>query len=441
MAVTIGIDPHKGSHTAVALDEHETVLGQLWVRSGPDQLGRLTEWAKARQRAPGRSRTPRGLVTSSPNSSSAPAKRWSTSRPNWPPGPPARQRRPQQERPQRRPVCRCGRPTSKTLVGGDKRGPRRRHEAVGQAAQGPHRFPYPGGQPPARRHLGARPRAGTQARNLRKQSGPAARGLRARGAIAAARKELAEELLGDLRRLDIQLAELKERLAAVVAASGTTTTKIFGVGPVVAAITVGLTRDVRRFAERTTSPLTTAAPRSKSPPAQRSLPALDEGEPPTEPRSPHGGRDPGAPPSQRGTRHYERKVAEGKTGKEALRALKRRISDALYTAMVADARRERDEGLSSGGPGGQTGNGSVASAAGSHPAKPALRPSHSRAKPKARPSREAARSPPPRNSEKNLQSILTSGTKRTRFGPLIRDFAAVDGPTRNGRSVLLTARG
>ncbi|HMK95925.1 MAG TPA: transposase, partial [Acidimicrobiales bacterium] len=70
------------------------------------------------------------------------------------------------------------------------------------------------------------------------------------GAVAAARKELAEELLGDLRRLDAQLKELKERLAAIVAASGTTTTKIFGVGPVVAAITVGLTRDVRRFADK-----------------------------------------------------------------------------------------------------------------------------------------------------------------------------------------------
>ncbi len=46
-SVTIGIDPHKGSHTAVALDEREAVLGQLRVRSGPDQLARLTEWAKA----------------------------------------------------------------------------------------------------------------------------------------------------------------------------------------------------------------------------------------------------------------------------------------------------------------------------------------------------------------------------------------------------------
>ena len=70
------------------------------------------------------------------------------------------------------------------------------------------------------------------------------------GGVAGARKELAEELLGDLRRLDVQLKELKERLASIVAASRTTTTKIFGVGPVVAAITVGLTRDVGRFADK-----------------------------------------------------------------------------------------------------------------------------------------------------------------------------------------------
>ena len=47
MTVTIGIDPHKASHTAVALDEHEEALGQLRVRSGDDQLARLTEWANA----------------------------------------------------------------------------------------------------------------------------------------------------------------------------------------------------------------------------------------------------------------------------------------------------------------------------------------------------------------------------------------------------------
>ncbi len=38
-----------------------------------------------------------------------------------------------------------------------------------------------------------------------------------------------------------------------------------------------------------------------------------------------------------GRAYFDKKVAEGKTGKEALRALKRRISDALFAAMVADA--------------------------------------------------------------------------------------------------------
>ena len=47
MSVTIGIDPHKGSHTAVALDEREATLGRVRVLSGPDQLVRLLEWAKA----------------------------------------------------------------------------------------------------------------------------------------------------------------------------------------------------------------------------------------------------------------------------------------------------------------------------------------------------------------------------------------------------------
>lgn len=81
-----------------------------------------------------------------------------------------------------------------------------------------------------------------------------------------------------------------------------------------------------------------------------------------------------------------RKIAKGKTPREALRALKRRISDALWTAMVADARRATAMTTSSRrstGPGGQPGNDSVASAAGSHPETPALRPSHSRTRPKA----------------------------------------------------------
>src|ERR1700734_637443 len=40
MAVTIGIDPHKGSHTAVALDDQEVTLATLRVRTGTEKLAR-----------------------------------------------------------------------------------------------------------------------------------------------------------------------------------------------------------------------------------------------------------------------------------------------------------------------------------------------------------------------------------------------------------------
>jgi len=45
MAVMIGIDPHKGSHTAVALDDIERSLGELRVRSAANQVERLVSWA------------------------------------------------------------------------------------------------------------------------------------------------------------------------------------------------------------------------------------------------------------------------------------------------------------------------------------------------------------------------------------------------------------
>ena len=39
-----------------------------------------------------------------------------------------------------------------------------------------------------------------------------------------------------------------------------------------------------------------------------------------------------------GRAYYEKKLAEGKTHKEALRSLKRRISDAIFARPLADAR-------------------------------------------------------------------------------------------------------
>ena len=40
-----------------------------------------------------------------------------------------------------------------------------------------------------------------------------------------------------------------------------------------------------------------------------------------------------------GRTYYDRKIAEGKSSKEAIRALKRHISDRVYARLVAAARR------------------------------------------------------------------------------------------------------
>ena len=44
-AVVIGVDPHKASHTAVAVDGRELPLGDVRVRASAVQTGRLLAWA------------------------------------------------------------------------------------------------------------------------------------------------------------------------------------------------------------------------------------------------------------------------------------------------------------------------------------------------------------------------------------------------------------
>jgi len=46
-AVMIGVDPHKGSHTAVAIGAAEEPLGNLRVRASAGQAQRLVTWAAA----------------------------------------------------------------------------------------------------------------------------------------------------------------------------------------------------------------------------------------------------------------------------------------------------------------------------------------------------------------------------------------------------------
>jgi transposase len=186
------------------------------------------------------------------------------------------------------------------------------------------------------------------------------------GAIAQARCELAGQFLDDLRNLDAQLRQTKKKLAAAVRASGTSLTDIFGAGPVIAGTVIGDIASISRFATRNhfaayngTAPVEVSSggriTYRLSLRGNRRINHAIHMAAITQIRYPHSG----------GRAYYDRKVAEGKTRKEALRSLKRRISNAIYARLQADARQAAVTDAM--GPGGQSGNDSVSSAAGSHP--------------------------------------------------------------------------
>jgi transposase len=186
-------------------------------------------------------------------------------------------------------------------------------------------------------------------------------------AAAAARCELAAAYLEDLRRIDARQREARKKPDAAVRASGTSLTGLFGVGPVVAATVIGEVRDVSRFKSRDhfaacngTAPIEVSSGNSKiyrlSRRGNRRLNHAIHMTAVTQVRHPHS----------TGRAYYDKKIAEGKTPKEALRALKRQVSDAVFTRLRAGAQRAAAR---SQDPGGQPGNGSAPSAAGSHPAR------------------------------------------------------------------------
>ena len=145
-------------------------------------------------------------------------------------------------------------------------------------------------------------------------------------------------------------------------------TEVFGVGPVIAGTVIGDIGVVSRFPSRDhfaayhgTAPAEVSSGARKiyrlSLRGNRRMNHAIHMAAITQIRHAHSG----------GRAYYDRKIAEGKTHKEALRCLKRRISDAIYARLRADARKTVTAIIA--GPGGQTGNGSESSVASSHPAR------------------------------------------------------------------------
>ena len=233
------------------------------------------------------------------------------------------------------------------------------------------------------------------------------------GPVAQARCELAAELLSDIRHLDARRRDARTKLAAAVKASGTSLTEVFGVGPVIAATVIGDVVIVARFPTRDhfaayngTAPAGVSSGERKiyrlSLRGNRRLNHAIHMAAITQIRHKHSD----------GRAYYERKIAEGKTHKEALRCLKRRISDAIYARLRADAR--------AAGPGGQPGNHSVSRAAGSHPERQLF----GQATPGPQTSLRAAAAPPPAiplrtaGEQNPANHLTTTTTKRIRSARL-----------------------
>jgi transposase len=157
--------------------------------------------------------------------------------------------------------------------------------------------------------------------------------------VEVERKRIALDLLGDVRRFDNQLVAINERIVEAVLATGTTVTDIHGIGSLGAAIILGHTGDIARFPTsghyaryNGSAPIAASSgPRQRhrlNPRGNRQLNRALHVAAVTQVRNDTQGRA-----------YYRRKLDEGKSTKEALRALKRQIAKAVYRHLVADTHR------------------------------------------------------------------------------------------------------
>ena len=173
----------------------------------------------------------------------------------------------------------------------------------------------------------------TQARSLLDEIQP-------QDVAALERHRQAVELIADIDHLDVVLKDSRARITAAVAASGTTLTEIFGVGPIVACMLIGFSGDPLRFTTASRyAAYTGTAPvefssrgrivHRLSRRGNRRLNHALHCAAVTQIRHRHSP----------GRGYYERNLAAGHTPREAIRALKRRLSDVVFRHLVADARR------------------------------------------------------------------------------------------------------
>lgn len=333
---TIGIDPHKGSHTAAAIDDREEVIRELRVAAGGDQHLEFLRFVVDLE--------PRvWAIEAATGLGSLLAQQLVESGETVLDVPPALSARvrlldsgssdktdPHDARAAAIVALRHDRLRQVGLVD---------HSAVLRLLADRHRdLASRRTQTVCRLHalLCLLIPGGMPGRLSARRAGRVLRTVRPHEPVATERKRIAIELLGDVRRIDNQLTSIIERINEAVVASGTTLTEVYGVGALVAAIILGHTGDIARFPTaghyaryNATAPIAASSgPRQRhrlNPRGNRQLNRAMHIIALTQISHDTPGHD-----------YYDKKLAEGKTRKEALRALKRRVSDVVYRQLIRE---------------------------------------------------------------------------------------------------------
>jgi transposase len=191
----------------------------------------------------------------------------------------------------------------------------------------------PGG---AKKYLSAR-----QARRLVATGKP-------RGPVGKTRRRLVVELIGELEAIDQKIKAVDKDLKAQVLARGSTLMDLHGIGPAGAARLLADVGDIHRFADRDRfASYNGTAPLDASSGAQLRHRLSRAGNRRIN-RVLHimavvqlRNRTPGRV-------YFDGKKAAGKTSMEAMRALRRRLSNVVYARMIADQNRREAVGGHSG---------------------------------------------------------------------------------------------
>ncbi len=170
-----------------------------------------------------------------------------------------------------------------------------------------------------------------------KKAAAAIRGFRARTAPDKIRLELAKELITDFARLDEELAANSRKITGLLDEHGTRLRNIDGVGPVLAARILGRSGRANRFP-------TAAAYANYTGIAPVQIASADASH---HRLSRFGDRQLNSAihtiqirmPSSAGRAFYNKKIAEGKPPRSAARALKRHLATHLWRVMLADEKQ------------------------------------------------------------------------------------------------------